>query len=197
MLAQVLHRGIVRFVVLVGAAVAGLIGLQTAPLAWAHTSLVTSDPEAGATVEVPPGEITLTFGENPIRSGTKVLVLDPDGQPVQDGNPEIDGDSVVQALNAGLPAGRYTVEYRVTSEDGHPITGSLTFTAKAGATTPTDQNSAAPAADAAATPAQTKPEGVTTRGWIVVGSIVGFVIIFRVLWSRHGPKRTIMKGPWD
>jgi hypothetical protein len=57
---------------------------------------------------------------------------------------------------AGAPAGRYTVDWRVTSADGHPITGSLAFTAQApgeGQRVPAQSAAPAPAAPAEPTPA--------------------------------------------
>ncbi len=53
-------------------------------------------------------------------------------------------DTVRQALAPGAPAGAYTVSWRVTSADGHPISDTFTFTARAASTA-----TAAPSASAA------------------------------------------------
>ncbi|WP_040711853.1 copper resistance CopC family protein, partial [Nocardia takedensis] len=37
----------------------------------------------------------------------------------------VDGPTVRATLRPGLPAGQFTVGYRVVSADGHPITGSV------------------------------------------------------------------------
>ena len=44
---------------------------------------------------------------------------------------EVHDAVVTQPVAAGAPAGEYTVRWRVTSADGHPITGSFRFTATA------------------------------------------------------------------
>ncbi|WP_158274488.1 copper resistance CopC family protein [Cellulomonas sp. WB94] len=118
-------------VVLALAAVAALVG---AGAAQAHNTLVSTDPVDGSTVAVAPPRVTLTFNE-PARSlGTEVVVTAPDGTTVSTGDPVVDGAAVSQDLSGALPAGAYTVTWRVTSADGHPLEGVLSFTAT-GATT--------------------------------------------------------------
>lgn len=105
--------------------------------AWAHNALVSSSPGDGRTVATPPESIVLTFNEPAIKTGTKVLVTGPDGA-VAAGDPQLVDNTVEQALRPGLPAGEYTVEWRVTSADGHPINGEFSFTVRTGAVpTPT------------------------------------------------------------
>ena len=53
---------------------------------------------------------------------------------------------MTQALAADLPAGEHTVTYRVVSTDGHPVSGTVTFTTTAAPA------SASPSATATATP---------------------------------------------
>src|SRR5690606_20404665 len=64
--------------------------------------------------------------------GTQVAVTGPDGESVVDGEPVVDGTEVEQALTDDLAAGSYDVVWRVTSQDGHPISGELGFTVEAG-----------------------------------------------------------------
>jgi hypothetical protein len=54
-----------------------------------------------------------------------------------DGNLWSQGDTAVKGPTAGVglrplgPSGRYTVNYRVTSDDGHVVSGSWSFTVRA------------------------------------------------------------------
>jgi copper resistance protein C len=115
-----------------------------APLtASAHDVLETSTPAADSTVERMPPSVTLTFTEAPLSIGTQVVVTGPSGA-VQQGAPTIEGGVVTQAISSSAPAGSYTVAYRVTSDDGHPVTGSFAFIA----TTGLDGSTAAPVAPA-------------------------------------------------
>lgn len=99
----------------------------TAP-AWAHNTLTSSSPEEGAELATPPERIELVYNEPVGRQFSQVTVTGPGGDTWQDGEPRVDGDTVVQPLRPLGPAGTYTVSWRVVSADGHPISGSYTFT---------------------------------------------------------------------
>lgn len=115
-------------------AVTGMAALG-AP-ASAHNVLISSDPEDGATLPVPPEQVTLVFNDGVLDVGTAFEVTGPDGK-LQLDPPAVQGSNAVQVLPDGLPAGDYSVVWRVTSADGHPIDGTLTFTATSGAGAPT------------------------------------------------------------
>ncbi|QZN85563.1 copper resistance CopC family protein [Cellulomonas sp. C5510] len=134
--------------------------LATAPRAAAHNSLLGTDPEDGATVAAPPARVTLTFDQPAQAIGTEVVVLGPDGGTVSTGTPELVDSTVAQALVDDLPAGVYTVQWRVTSADGHPLSGELTFTASA----PTPPQAAEPEAPSSAPPAEPEPTSTTAGG---------------------------------
>ncbi|MGT2462828.1 copper resistance CopC family protein [Sinomonas atrocyanea] len=128
-----------------------LVLLAPAP-AFAHDALEGSAPASGATVATAPAEVRLDFGETPLGVGAQVMVKDPAGTDVSDGAPEVVDRSVHQKLRAGVPAGAYTVVWRVVSSDSHPIEGTLTFTVAGGSTTP--------ASGAAASAAPGTPPGI-------------------------------------
>jgi hypothetical protein len=113
--------------VLTGAFVGVL--LATVPAA-AHNELVSSNPTNQQRVDRTPSAVVLTFNEPAVAMGTQVVVTGPAG-PVQLGVPQLVDNSVTQPLQGGAAAGTYTVSWRVTSADGHPISGELTFTAAA------------------------------------------------------------------
>ncbi|WP_153398197.1 copper resistance CopC family protein [Ornithinicoccus halotolerans] len=106
-------------------AVLGLIGMLMAPLASAHDRLTGSTPEDGEQVAAPE-ELVLEFSGELSELGTAIEVTGPEG-PATDGDPAIEGATVRQPLAADLAPGDYEVAWRVTSGDGHPISGELSF----------------------------------------------------------------------
>jgi methionine-rich copper-binding protein CopC len=110
--------------------VALLVGVLGAAPAAAHNRIVGSDPADGATIVRTPDAVALTFTEPAVGLGTRVVVTGPDGT-ASTGAAELVDATVRQPLVPGAPAGTYAVAWRVTSADGHPITGELTFTAEA------------------------------------------------------------------
>jgi len=112
-------------------AAAGLVLTAAAP-ASAHDSLVSSSPADGQTVATMPDSIVLTMNEAAVAVGTRVVVSGPDGE-VQQGRPHLNENTVEQSLEPSAPAGRYTVTWRVTSADGHPVSGTFSFTASSAA----------------------------------------------------------------
>ena len=119
-------RPFARLVALVGitALLAGII-----PAAQAHNVLRLSDPKDRATVPAP-AHVALTFDQSVQTLGTAVRVDGPQG-PLDLEPLTVDGQTVVQPMPEGLAAGEYTVLWRATSSDGHPIDGTVTFTATA------------------------------------------------------------------
>ena len=79
---------------------------------------------------------------------------------------------VVQDVQPSAPAGRYTVEWRLTSDDGHPVSGTLGFTATAAAAGGGRRRAAA---SASATPAPAEAPRreplIPSWGWIAAGVI--------------------------
>ena len=113
------------------ATVALLLVAPPTPAA-AHNRLIDSDPPAGATLAEPPQRVELTFAERLNPSYTTVAVTDAAGQPVETSGPDVDGTRCVVTFPQPLPAGTYTVAYRVVSRDGHPVQDSFQFTVAAG-----------------------------------------------------------------
>ncbi len=156
---------------------AGLALALVAGPAYAHDELRSSTPADGATVATAPSQVVLTFEEPPVALGAQVVVTGPDGA-VSTGSPRLDGDDVVADVQPGAPAGRYRVEWRVTSDDGHPVSGSFAFTAQAAA------SGAAPSAVAAsptAAPAEAPRRAplIPSWGWIAAG-IIAIVAAIRL-----------------
>ncbi len=131
------------------------LAVLAAPAALAHDEVVEVLPASGETVPAAPDRVELVLSAPAQELGTQVLVTGADGALVSEGPVELRGATVVQPLRADLPAGTYGVQWRVTSSDGHPVTGGSTFTVAA-----PPVSAPAPAADAgspAGTPAVTPP----------------------------------------
>jgi MYXO-CTERM domain-containing protein len=168
-----------------------------APQAAAHTELDTSSPGANATLAGLPPRITLTFSDAMTQNYAKVAVTSPDGESTATGEPEVSGRKVALALDPASPAGRYTVGYRVVSADGHPVSGSYTFTVKeAGSGGPSPRTTesagaAAPRADRESAPDQTDEEssGVAVSVLVAAGALAVAAMgafLARRRRARHG-----------
>ena len=97
-------------------------------VALAHDGLVSTSPTSHGAVSTAPSAVELRFTGEPLPLGTRVLVTGPDGASVSEGPAEIRDTVVVQPLVDTLPVGAYRVEWRSTSSDGHPLSGTYDFT---------------------------------------------------------------------
>jgi copper resistance protein C len=112
-------------------AVTGALGLLAFLLALAHPAhahslLLSSAPGADAVVREAPA-VTLRFNNRIEKKLCQIRLVSPRGEP-QALPVRTDGD--VDALEAPLPslaAGRYRVEWRVLSTDGHVVSGAFAF----------------------------------------------------------------------
>lgn len=169
--------------VLVGAA-----ALLWAPAAAAHDDLVSSDPAAGSTVAVLPDQVTLTFsGAVLAEPGTAVVaVVDAIGSPLQAGEPVVAGPVVTQPL-AGAVSGPMSVQWRVVSADGHPISGAFGFVVTAptsspsSTTAPSSATAGPAAADESAAAVDGDAGGVPLYAWLLAGAAVLLAIAI-VVW---------------
>ena len=106
-----------------------LAALLLAPaVANAHSHVLFSEPADKAVVDTAPTQLRLLFSGNVSVQPGSIQVFDPEGARVDRGSPTTPGNAarVTQRL-AATAQGTYGVSYRVSSEDGHVITGTLTF----------------------------------------------------------------------
>lgn len=99
--------------------------------ALAHDVVEKTSPSDGSVLEQVPATVTLTFAEAPLAVGLQVVVTGPSGD-VSEGTATVSGLDVVQPVSPSAPGGDFTVGYRVTSSDGHPVTGTFHFFARVG-----------------------------------------------------------------
>jgi copper transport protein len=112
------------------APLAGLWLLATGPAAAAHGALQSSDPAGGSSLDRAPSAVTLHFTERPDPGLSTVRVLDSSGRVVAGGpaRPVPGRPAELQLPLAGLPAGGYTVSWRIVSAvDGHRTDGVFGF----------------------------------------------------------------------
>ncbi len=101
--------------------------LAGAGAASAHAALVAADPADHATLAEPPQRVTATFNEEMQEAFAAMTVVGPDGNLWSTGDPQVQGTTVSVAVRPLGAAGTYTVNYRVTSADGHVVSGAWSF----------------------------------------------------------------------
>jgi methionine-rich copper-binding protein CopC len=147
--------------------------------AMAHAELESSSPADGAELEAVPAVLSFTFGETLIAAGHAITLTD-----LETGSrfalPEVEVDSRTASVTwpDSAAAGEYRAAYRVVSADGHPISGSITFTIPGADPGPSQTGPAASGmADPAAghptgTAAVPAPAGATEENWVLAGVVV-------------------------
>jgi methionine-rich copper-binding protein CopC len=110
--------------------VAASFPLLAPTVASGHAYLVKSVPAGRATLFNSPGKIQLWFNERLEPKYSYLSVHDPGGKRVDSDNAHVSAEDPKQ-LSIGvkkLPAGKYTVKFRVLSVDGHVVEQSFPFT---------------------------------------------------------------------
>jgi copper resistance protein C len=103
-----------------------LAALAVASAAHAHSLLLSSDPRADAVVSGA-SAVKLHFNNRIEKTLCRVRLIAPGGQAQA---LALRTDGAVDALEAPLPplaAGRYRVDWRVLSTDGHVVSGTFAF----------------------------------------------------------------------
>ncbi|RVW02229.1 copper resistance protein CopC [Rhodococcus xishaensis] len=148
-----------------------VLGVGTAS---AHSAVIGSSPENGAQIAAAPQQVSLQFNEALHQNFASLTVVGPDGNLWSKGDPTVQGDTLSVPLDGLGPAGEYTIAFRVTSADGHPISGTQVFTL-------TQEGVGTPGPKAAA-PTGSSDEVSDSSGliWVFVG--IGVVVFGGGLW---------------
>src|SRR3954468_24288938 len=158
-----------------------LSALCIASAAWAHATLLSSEPADGSVLTAPPKMVQLHFTEGVPPAG--IGVIEAAGK-TRDVATRAVGQSVLIVLPDDLPQGTQIVSYRVVSHDGHPVAGSMVFSI--GAVT------------GAAPPVKTGPLAVLiwlARIGVYLGLFVGVGGAFFAAWIGQGPSgSTVGRG---
>jgi methionine-rich copper-binding protein CopC len=117
---------------LVSLCLAGL-ALFSSPVASAHGEIVSTFPEQYSNATPIPAQVWIEFDGNlqtlDGQSINTIDVVDATGLTVSYGDPVIEGGKISTKLSGQSAPGVFTVNYRIVSEDGHPVEGSYTFNA--------------------------------------------------------------------
>jgi len=104
-----------------------VMAVAGAGAASAHATRLATDPVENAELSQPPQKVSATFNEALQPQFAVMTVVGPDGNLWSTGEPKVDGAVITVGVRPLGPAGTYTVNYRVTSADGHVVSGSWTF----------------------------------------------------------------------
>lgn len=156
---------------------AGALMLASGPAA-AHSVVIGSTPEQGEQIAEAPERVDVIFNEALQEQFAAITVVGPDGNLWSTGDPMVDGSTVSVGLDGLGPVGEYTIAYRVTSADGHPVSGTRTFTL-------TQEGTGIPGEAAAGGDTAPASDGTIDNGggpaiwWFVVA---GVVVVAAALW---------------
>ena len=112
-----------------------LLGLSVALLLlWcapvlAHAGIVARQPDDGANLKQVPEEVRIRFNEPVEAEFSPLEVYNSEGRRVDRADAGVDPDNprVVRTSLEDLSEGTYTVQYRITSLDGHVVDGEYDF----------------------------------------------------------------------
>jgi copper transport protein len=146
--------------------------------AFAHASLVATEPRDGSMLAQAPTTVQLRFNE-PITPAV-IRLIDSDGRTRDDAIVRTVNETIAITLPDGLPRGTQVISYRVISADGHPVAGSMMFSVGMG------KSGAVPAASDSV---------VTTLIWLArigvyLGLFVGVGGVFFEAWIAAARMRS-------
>jgi len=118
------------------AVLALLFLVLSSPFSFAHGEIVTSYPLRDSMSSPTPTQVWIEFdGELQLIDGEVINTLkvkDSTGLVVSAEDADIEGSKISTQISDQSVGGVFTVEYRIVSEDGHPVEGSYTFQASPG-----------------------------------------------------------------
>ena len=159
--------------------------------AFAHASLKTATPQPDRVLQSAPKAVELNFSEPVTVAKGATTVVAPDGEIAMSGQPETKAETLVLPLKQGLSEGTYVVAYRVTSADGHPVSGGYTFSIGK-ATQAADPEDVQPPASALV---QSLVLGNSYLAYVGIGVALGTgLLLFEPEARRRGALRAVAVG---
>jgi len=195
-----LHR-LTLFAIAVCMIVGGVVGLP-AGTAWAHNTLVSTDPAEGAVLATSPTQIAWVFSkEVPLETMT-VTLIDASGvrSELAGSIHGAAGNTEVVTPLPPLSPGAVSLRWRLVGPDGHPISGRVDFTfdppTESLAATTVPAANTAPTTPVASSSTDLGDGGYstsTTVRWILryasylaIMAIVGILLTSAFVWSAGG-----------
>jgi copper transport protein len=117
--------------------VCALAALAAPAAAWAHATLVRTDPANGAVLAHAPHAIVVTFDDTVRVASGNTAVANATNANVALGSARADGRTLTIRLRAHLPDGDYSARWSIVSDDGHREQGVIAFAVGAGRASPT------------------------------------------------------------
>ncbi|CAB4567216.1 MAG: hypothetical protein F2553_02860 [Actinobacteria bacterium] len=118
------------------AVLAGICLILSSPISFAHGQIVTTYPLMDSVSSPTPSQVWIEFdGELQLIEGEVVNTLkvtDSTGLVVSSEEAVVEGAKISTQVSDQSVGGVFTVQYRIVSEDGHPVEGSYTFEASPG-----------------------------------------------------------------
>ena len=169
-------------------AITGLLAAGTvalAPSAYAHDSLISTNPKSGSSLSQAPSSIEMTYSANIMKVGNQVAITAPNGNQTT-ATPTTNGTKVSVPFKAS-GNGSYTVTWRVTSSDGHPISGNFSFKLTEQQTSSTAKKSEdiKPVATASTTKGPSTPTTDApgdNKPWLIGGGVVALLALLGAGW---------------
>lgn len=150
--------------------------------AAAHAALATSSPVGGAQLNRMPGAVSITLNEQ-VRTPAFLVLTDERDARVNSDQVQIgsDGKTVSSEVPTDADPGDYSMSYRVVSEDGHPVTGTIRFTVKR----PSSPSPAEPSQSPSASPSTPTPDDLVMPAaeiddggdWSTILTVLGFFVV--------------------
>ncbi len=170
--------------------------------AFAHATLLSTEPTNGGVYDKPPSEVKLRFNEPVEAALGAIRVYTSDQERVVTGSPE-HPDGVGSQVAVSLPKladGTYVVTWRVISADSHPVEGAYTFQVGPNATLNKKTAEGVAARLLAAT------GGSTTVGvlygidraalWGSLALLIGGAVFLVLVWPRGRDDRRAARLVW-
>lgn len=107
--------------------------LSSTESAVAHAQIITTVPKSNSTIRTLPTFVYIDFDGNLLDFAegiNSIQVTDSKGKRVDTNKNLLGGSRLSTTLKSGIKPGKYKVSYRIVSEDGHPVSGSFSFTYK-------------------------------------------------------------------
>jgi copper transport protein len=143
-----------------------LAALTVPSAAWAHATLVRTDPANGSVLARPPAVVRVVF-DDIVQVGPGNEAIRNGGRSVLAGRPRVEGGrTLVVPVRRGLADGAYSVRWSIISDDGHLESGVLAFAVGVGQPLPT--------AVLSAESTRPKPGDVAWR-WLFLAGVLGAV----------------------
>jgi copper transport protein len=121
-------------------------------------------------------------------------VVQPDGEPLEGGEPSVSGSDVIIPVAEEFKIGTYLVSYRVVSQDSHPVAGAITYSVGA----PSEVPQAAVDDEVVNPTVNTVLSLNKYVGYAGLVLLIGPAMVLATLWprrlSRAGPARLIWIG---